>query len=112
MKHIKRFNENQLNTISFEDAKKWILDNYSEDRVNELFDDEVASGDWIDREQMEEEDYESEHDYYTDYGRGEAEYAIMNSIIKDLESNFKLGFDTTGNDTDIYDFMKDEFPCL
>lgn len=114
MKHLKKFNENESSRpkISFEEAKKWIQENYDEDKVIEMFDEEVASGNWIDREQMEEEEYDNEHDYYTDYGRGEAESAVVDVIFKDLESKFDLDFSTIDDDTDLYQFMKEEYSCL
>lgn len=104
--------ENVLPKISFEDAKEWIINNYNDMRVSELFDEEVASGNWTDSEQMEEEGYESEYDYYVDYGRGEAESAVMEQIINDLKSNFVLDFDIIGNDTDMYDFLRDQYDAL
>jgi hypothetical protein len=109
MKHLKKFNENTSEKISFEDAKKWIKDNYTKDRVIEMLDEEIASGNWTDKEQMEEEGYDSDYDYYVDYGRGEAEDAVMDQIIDDLKSHFELDFDTIGDETNIYDFLRDEF---
>jgi len=111
-KKIKNFNENLKQSISFEEAKEWIKQNYNSNRVIEMFDEEVSSGDWIDREQMEEEGYDSEYDYYTDYGHGEAEDAVMNKIIDGLKSEFEIEFDVIGNKTNIYDFLKDEYDCL
>lgn len=108
MKHLKKFNESEMISISFEEAKNWIKDNYTDANVDELFDEEVSSGDWIDKEQMEEEGYESEYDYYIDYGRGEAEDAVMSKIINELKSNFKLDFD----ESLIYDFLKDTYDVL
>ena len=109
MKYIKKYNENVENIkISFEDAKKLIIDNYS-DRVNQMIDDEINNGNWIDTQQMEDEGYESEYDYYIDYGNGEAEDAVMNEIVNDLKSNFELDFDELNDNTNLYDFIKDEF---
>ena len=109
MKYIKKYNENVENIkISFEDAKKWIIDNYS-DRVNQMIDDEINNGNWIDTQQMEDEGYESEYDYYIDYGNGEAEDAVMNEIVNDLKSNFEFDFDELNDNTNLYDFIKDEF---
>lgn len=110
MKHLKKFNENQKTLISFEDAKSWIKDNYSEDRVNSMFDDEILN--WVDREQMEDEGFESEYDWYIDYGRGEAEQEIIDSILNDLRNNFELEFDIFSDDTDIFEFLKNEYHCL
>jgi hypothetical protein len=110
MKHLKRFNENQKPSISFEDAKSWIKDNYSEDRVIDIFDEEIMN--WVDREQMEEEGIESEYDWYIDYGRGEAEQEVIDSILNDLQKNYELEFDLFSDDTDLFQFLKDEYNCL
>jgi hypothetical protein len=111
MKHIRKFNEDlsERKTISFEEAKDWIKSNYDEMKVTEMIDEEINSGNWTDSEQMEEEGYESEYDYYMDYGRGEAEGAVMDEIINDLKKEFDLDFDTIGNETNLYDFLRDEF---
>ena len=95
MKHLKRFNENETNNpkMTFEEAKEWIKENYDEDKVAEMFDEEVASGNWIDTEQMEDEGYDNEHDYYTEYGHGEAESVIVDAIFEELKSKFDLDFD-------------------
>lgn len=109
MKHLKKFNENNKEKISFEEAKNWIKDNYSEERVTGMLDEEISSGNWVDTEQMEEEGYESEYDYYVDYGRGEAEDAVMDQITSDLKDKFELAFDPHEDETNIYDFLADEF---
>ena len=77
-----------------------------------MFDEEVCSGNWIDREQMDDEGYDSEYDYYIDYGHGEAEDAVSNQIINSLKNEFEIGFDIIGSKTDIYDFLKLEYDCL
>lgn len=114
MKHLKKFNESEVTkpVITFEEAKQWILQNYEEDKVIEMFDDEVDGGNWIDTDQMEEEGYESNYDYYNNYGHGEAEDAIKEQIIKHLKSQFELGFNLIADDTDIYDFLNDTYDVL
>lgn len=112
MKHIKKFNENLNRSLSFEEAKEWIKQNYRPETVTEMFDEEVANGNWIDKEQMEEEGYDSEYDYYIDYGHGEAEDAVANQIINSLKAEFEIEFDTIGDDTNLYDFLKNEYDCL
>lgn len=109
MKHIKRFNENNKEKISFEEAKNWIKDKYSELKVAEMLDEEINSGKWVDTEQMEEEGYDSEYDYYVDYGRGEAEDAVMDQIVSELKNNHELDFDPHSDSSNIYDFLSDEF---
>jgi len=111
MKHIRKFNESSEDKkkISFDEAKEWLKENYTDLSVAEMIDDEIFSGNWIDYDQMEDEGYESEYDYYVDYGHGEAESAVIERIINDLKSNFELDFDTIGDDTNIYDFLRTEF---
>lgn len=110
MKHLKKFNEGQKTIISFEDAKQWIKYNYTQDQVVDMFDEEIIN--WVDREQMEDEGIESEYDWYIDYGRGEAEQEIIDSILKSLSDKFDLGFDLFSDDTDLFQFLKDEYDCL
>lgn len=98
--------------ISFDEAKNWILQNYSEEKVLEMFDEEVVGGGWIDRDVMEDEGYEYEYDYYVDYMNGEAESAVRHEIVQDLENRFELDFDTIGDNTDIYQFINDTFDIL
>lgn len=112
MKHIKKFNENTKEKISFEDAKKWIKENYDEDKVIGMLDEEISSGNWVDREQMEDEGFDSEFDYYQEYNNGEAESAVVDDILNDIKSKFELDFNEIGDGTDIYDFLKDEYNCL
>lgn len=100
----------EVSPISFEDAKAWILENYDEQRVVNMLDE--ARLDYVDYEQMEEEGYESEYDYYIDYGRGEAESHVVEEIISDLERKFKLEFDKLDEDTNIYEFLRSIFDCL
>lgn len=100
----------EVSPISFEEAKAWILENYDEQRVVNMLDE--ARLDYVDYEQMEEEGYESEYDYYIDYGRGEAESHVVEEIISDLERKFKLEFDKLDEDTNIYEFLRSIFDCL
>jgi len=101
-----------MEKISFEQAKQWIKDNYSENRIDEMFDTEVSSGNWIDDTQYEEEGYECENDYYTDYGRGEAENAVIVEVFNDLKSVYEVDFDMYKEETDLYKFMCQEYDTL
>src|ERR1035437_121883 len=64
-------------------AMDYIMSKYSKDDVIEMLDEEIAGGNWIDRDQMEDEGIDDEHEYYQEYGRGEAEDAIVSEIITD-----------------------------
>ena len=96
--------------ISFEEAKAWILENYDEDKVIDMKDEQMHE--YIDVDQMESEGYESEYDYYVDYGRGEAESDVMRDIIRHLKSKKNLTFVEYDEDTDLYQFLKDVFEPL
>ena len=116
MKYLKKFNEQNIHqmrdTLSFEEAMEKIKELYSEDKVIEMYDNEIFGGDWIDREQMKDEGYDDEYEYYRDYGRGEAEDVIINNIINDIKSIYKFDFNEHGDDTSLVDFIKDEYDCL
>ena|GEM_PF-6697914 len=101
-----------MEKINFEKAKEWILQTFTEEKVCEMFDEEVCSGNWIDREQMEEEGFENEYDYYLDFGRGEAEGAVMDMIIKELELVYELDFVSYEDETNLYMFLKTKYDCL
>ena len=137
MKHLKKFNENfdeesfienmpnkkddyfgdemyeaPKKKISFEEAKNWILENYDDDRVIQMFDEQIHE--YVDREQMDDEGYDSEYDYYVDYGRGEAESDVVMDIVSDLKNNFDLDFSPMGeeDDNNLYSFIRNVFSCL
>ena len=112
MKYLKKFNEQTINTLSFEETKEKIKELYSEDKVIEMVDEEIFGGNWIDREQMKDEGYDEEYDYYKDFGNGEAEDAVIDSIITDIKSQYKLDFDEYDDATSLVDFIKDEYDCL
>lgn len=96
--------------ISFEAAKAWILEHYDEDKVIDMKDEQIHG--YIDVDQMESEGYESEYDYYVDYGRGEAESDVMRDIIRHLKSEKNLTFNEYDEDTNLYQFLKDVFEPL
>ncbi len=96
--------------ISFEGAKAWILENYDEEKVIEMKDEKIHE--YVDIEQMEHEGYESEYDYYVDYGRGEAESDVIRGILTHLKSRFNLTFDEYDEETNLYQFLKDVFEPL
>lgn len=52
---------------------------YSSERVAEMLDEEILN--WVDSE-WEAEGYDSEYDWYSDYGNGEAEDVIILEIMR------------------------------
>jgi len=117
MTHVRRFAESVEEVppsgrdgMSFEQAKRWITDNYDEERVIGMLDEQMHE--YVDKEQMEAEEYDSEYDYYVDYGRGEAEADVTRDIVGSLAAAGSLAFDPMAEDTDMYAFIRDKFPCL
>lgn len=111
MKYIKLFENFDDNSFNIDDAYEWLMDNYNDNKIAELFDEEVASGNWTDSDIMEEEGYESEYDYYKDYGRGEAEDAIVDQIINHYRvyKEIPIGGDDY---LEFNDKIRDEFDIL
>lgn len=111
MKYIKLFENFDDNSFNIDDAYEWLMNNYNEDKITQLFDEEVASGNWTDSDIMEEEGYESEYDYYMDYGRGEAEDSVVQEIIKEYTNKFNLKL-TTDEFVSFDEKIREEFDVL
>lgn len=63
---------------------------YSEDEILEMVDNRISEYvdfDW-------EEEYESEYDWYCEYGNGEAELDIVEMIVYHLQKKIQKTFDT------------------
>ncbi len=57
MKHIKAFenhNDDEINNEIIASAMIWIKANYTEDKVIELLDEEIMSGNWTNKWKMKE----------------------------------------------------------
>tara|TARA_Y100000310_G_scaffold333832_1_gene412203 strand:+ start:3100 stop:3393 length:294 start_codon:yes stop_codon:yes gene_type:complete len=92
-----------------DDIVNQIVEDFPDDKVCELFDDEVLN--WVDSDW--EEESESEYDWYSDYGRGEAENAVIDSMISHWTSKYN---ECKKLDTDdfvkIYDRIREKYDCL
>ena len=77
MRYLKKFNENSESDFDLEFAMSKIKENYSEEKVAEMFDEELLE--WVDPDW--EEDYESEYDWYVDHNNGEAQDVVIEQII-------------------------------
>jgi hypothetical protein len=84
MRYLRKFNENSESDFDLEFAMSKIKENYSEDKVVEMFDEELLE--WVDPDW--EEDYESEYDWYVDHNNGEAQDVVIESIINWYRSEF------------------------
>jgi hypothetical protein len=72
--------------------KAYITKKYSEMDVAEMVDE--AAGDFIDDDWEEDGDYESDLEWYEDYGHGEAEDQVMNRLTKEAMSATKVKLNT------------------
>ena len=96
--------------------KKQVLEylevNYPEDKVVQMLDEEIASGDWLDEDWNEE--HETEYDWYQDFGRGEAEDAIRTIIIDDLIAKFNFTYQSyeKENGEEIYKTINNVYEIL
>jgi hypothetical protein len=86
--------------------------NYPDDKVIDMLDDEISSGNWVDEDWNNE--HESEYDWYQDFGNGEAEDAVREIIINELISKFNFTYDSYKIETgeEIYETINDLYDCL
>lgn len=71
---------------------EYLKSTYSETDIDELVDQEICSGNWVDSEDLEENggDYEDEYDWYENFGRGEAEDAVRDQIELEVLKHFNI----------------------
>ena len=85
----------------------YITSNYDEMRIAEELDEEVMN--WVDRGQMEEDGID-EFEWYSEYGNGEAEDAIIKNLTDEaqraLQINTKLSVD---EQIDLYEKIKEHY---
>lgn len=77
---------------------------FSEDRVCQMFDEEILE--WVDNNW--EDDYESEYDWYIDHNNGEAQDVIIDQIV----SWYRKNYGDDPDDSDLMDIIKAEYSCL
>ena len=96
-----------LETFDLQFAMAKIKDHFDEDKVVQMFDEEVLE--WVDSDWQD--DYESEYDWYVDHNNGEAQDSVINQII----NWFKKEFNKTLNideHSELFDAIKSEYDCL
>jgi hypothetical protein len=104
MRYLRKFNENSESDFDLEFAMSKIKENYSEDKVVEMFDEELLE--WVDPDW--EEDYESEYDWYVDHNNGEAQDVVIESIINWYRSEFNKKL--SSNDySELFDEIKSNY---
>jgi hypothetical protein len=84
-----------------------IKEQFDEDKVIGMFDEEVLE--WVDSDWQD--DYESEYDWYIDHNNGEAQDSVINQIINWYKKEFdkRLNID---DHSDLFDAIKSEYDCL
>lgn len=85
MKYLRKFNESEENEFDITFAMSKIKEQYSEEKVAEMFDNEILE--WVDPDW--EDEYESEYDWYMDHNNGEAQDVIIEQIINWYRSEYK-----------------------
>ncbi len=78
--------------------------NYTEQRVAEMFDEELLN--WVDSDWADT--HECEYDWYIDHNNGEAQDAVVNQIVGDLKANGIV----IQEEIDMNDLLKDKYPVI
>jgi len=86
---------------------KWIIDKYPEEEVLSLIDAQILE--YVDYDSMESEGYDNEYEWYTDYGRGEAESDILTGLINEAKHELKIGELNIEEHCEVFDAIKDHF---
>lgn len=96
-----------LENFDLQFAMAKIGEHFDEDKVIEMFDEEVLE--WVDSDW--EDEYESEYDWYVDHNNGEAQDSVINQIINwyKKEYNKTLNID---EHSELFDAIKSEYDCL
>lgn len=87
-----------------EELLNYLNQNFDEQKVSEMLDEEIIN--WVDADW--EEDYESEYDWYIDHNNNEAEDEIINQIMKEV----KNALPNLPSEIDVFDVIKEVFPIL
>jgi hypothetical protein len=106
MKWIRKYNESK-SEFDLDFAISKIKENFSEDKVIEMYDNEMLE--WVDPDW--EDDYESEYDWYIDHNNGEAQDVIINSMINWFKKEYNKSLDSNEY-VELFDKIKEEYDTL
>lgn len=88
-----------------------IKSNFSEGELISNLDDEILN--WMDSDWQKDGEYESEYDWYLEYGRGEAENEIVKDMIKWWQDKYNNGKElNTEEYCQIYNKITEEYGFL
>lgn len=96
---------------------EYLQSEYSETQIDELIDQEICSGNWVDSEDLEENggDYADEYEAYQELGRGEAEDAVRSQIEAEVLNHFKITLDdyfNQNNEEHLHETIQELYPKL
>lgn len=94
---------------SLSDAKSWVLEHYDDEEVDAMKDKSVRK--YIDPEEMSEQGYDSEYEYYIDHGKGEAESDVIKEIISEVNVRYAGEF-SPEEEEELATFLRDRFDAL
>lgn len=91
---------------------QYLQKEYDDDKIEELIDSEIINGNWAD--DYEEDGYESENDWYQDFGRGEAETTVRDQIELEILAEFEITIQEYKIETgeDLYETIQNLFDKL
>ena len=89
---------------NLEDLILYLGENFTQEEVTEMLDEEIIN--WVDEDWQE--DYESEYDWYVDHNNKEAEDVVIEVIRKQVKKDLPDLDDTI----DVYDVIKELYEDL
>lgn len=96
-----------LENFDLQFAMAKIGEHFDEDKVIEMFDEEVLE--WVDSDW--EDEYESEYDWYVDHNNGEAQDSVINQIISWYKNEYNKTLNIDEH-SELFDAIKSEYDCL
>lgn len=104
MKNIKTFEQYSSN-FNLEDAMNKIKEEFSEEKVAEMFDEEILE--WLDSD-WEEDGYDSEYEWYVDHNNNEAQDVVYKQIIDWYKKKYNV--ELSDNEyVDLFDEISDYY---
>ena len=88
-----------------EEVEKYLKENFDEEKVTSMLDDEIIN--WVDSDWEDDGDYDSEYDWYIAHGRNSAEDVIIQEITLAVMKDFP-----NKDKSEVYDFIKSSYDCL
>ncbi len=100
-------NDEDKNDFDLDFAMAKIKEQFDEDKVIGMFDEEVLE--WVDSDWQD--DYESEYDWYVDHNNGEAQDSVISQIIRWFENTYNQSL-LSDDIVALTDAIKEEYDTL